>query len=82
MKSKEEKQRDSIHAYLNNLDTDLELLANMLTLLPGNIQFRLWQLVMKLVKYWAKSAQYQMYDTQYTALYKWAERVDRENVTH
>lgn len=81
MKSKDEKQRDSIHAYLNNLDADLELLANMLTRLPGNIQFRLWQLVMKLVKYWAKDAQYQTYDPQYVVIYKWAERVDRENVS-
>lgn len=72
------KVRDQISDYLVRIDADTTLLADMLANLPGHIQYRLWRLMKALIARWVIKAQLQTYDPQYTEMFMWAERVDRD----
>lgn len=71
-----EKVVAAIYEGLNRIDVQPEVIADRLSRLPGQIQYRLWRIVKFLIRQWATDARYEQYDSQYKEVYLWAERKD------
>jgi len=70
------RQADKIHEALDTAYWEPGLVANILTRLPGHIQYRIYLLVRAIIRRWSIDAKYQQYDIAYMEVYKWAERHD------
>jgi hypothetical protein len=65
-----------ILAALDVLTFSPAIAAQVLASAPGPVQHRLWLVVKALIHVWAIDAKARTYDTEYTEIYKWAEKHD------